>query len=107
MFTLAVTLMGVQAHARKARVKGRSVVVASGLARQALEEAQSKGFEGLSYGETSRKQSVQALRQGMALSESFTVVQNVRTGPLDSLKSVLITVRWSNGAVTLEGYVAR
>lgn len=107
MFTVAIVVMGLQAHARKARAKGRDIIAATCLARSTLEQAQSLGYDSLSYGESSFSQTIQVVRESRTFPEKFAIVQNVRTGPSDSLKSILVTVKWNSGVVNLEGYVAK
>lgn len=107
MFTVAITVMGLQAHARQARAKGRNLVAATCLARTALEQARAGGYDQLSFGESSHTETVTLKRKELNLAESFLVTESVRTGPLDNLKSVLITVKWDSGELSLEGYVAK
>lgn len=107
MFTVAITVMGLQAHARQARAKGRNLVAATCLARTALEQARAGGYDQLSFGDTSRTETVPLKRKELNLAENFLLTQSVRTGPLDNLKSVLITVKWNSGEVSIEGYVGR
>ena len=107
MFTVAITVLGLQAHARKARAKGRSLITATSLARGALEEARALGYDQLSYGEESRTQHIRIQREENTVQQSFLVTQNVRTGPLNGVKSVLVTVKWDSGEVNLESYIAK
>lgn len=107
MFTVAITVLGLQAHARKARAKGRSIVAATCLARGVLDEARAADYDQLVYGETTRTEGVPVQREGVTVLQSFRVVQNVRTGPLEGVKSVVVTVKWDSGVVNLEGYVSR
>lgn len=107
MFTVSLVALGLQAHTRKARAKGRDIVAATCLARGVLEQAQSIGYDALPYGETNFNQTVQVVRENQSLPEKFVVLQNVRTGPSNTIKSIFVTVKWNSGVVNLEGYVTK
>lgn len=107
MFIVALAVLSMQAHARKARVKGRDIVAATCLARSVLEQARTTGYDSLAFGETSYTESIQVLRENRSIPEKFVVTRNVRTGPLSGLKSVHVRVRWHAGEVVLENYVGK
>lgn len=107
MLVVALTALGLQAHARKARVKARSVIAATSIARSVMERCRAQGYDALSYGETKSTEVVSLQREGMESKQTFQVIRSVNTAPIDGLKSVVVTVRWESGKVDLEGYFAK
>lgn len=107
MFVVALTVFGLQAQARRAKGKARATVAANSFARQLIEQARSAPSDELSNGLWREQNRVVRYRAG----ETDGVVRMVGTvrvsdGPATSLKSVLATVTWHSGTVTLEAYRA-
>lgn len=107
MFVFAITAFGLQAHARKARAKGRSIIAATCLARGVLDEARVQGYDQLAYGEIIRTERVEVEREGIKVGQQFEVVRQIRTGPSTDIKSVMVEVKWNSGEVNLEGYIGK
>lgn len=107
MFVVALTVFGLQAQARRAKGKARATVTANSFARQLIEQARSAPSDELSNGLWREQNRVVRYRAG----ETEGVVRMVGTvrvsdGPAPNVKSILATVIWNSGTVTLEAYSA-
>jgi hypothetical protein len=107
MFTVALTVFGLQAQAHRARYKARNMIAATSFARQLLEEARDTSYDELSLGESKQERVVEFDRDGKPGKAQFFAVVEVRPGPLDDTKSVAVNVTWTSGKVDLETYVRK
>jgi len=105
MFSVALTVAALQAHAHGAKEKARNMAIGTSFARQILEETRSTSFEKIEYGKTEQSRVVTFTRGKNAGQSKFLGTRLVEKTEVAGHKSVQVTVSWNSGSVDLEGYV--
>lgn len=106
LFLLAsLSFYGLLANSRRAEANARQTTAATAYARQLLESASLTGYSSLKVGSVKGSRTWATSRGGVAGQTVFTSTVTVYDGPGSEVKSVLVTVSWAQGKISMETYV--
>lgn len=108
LFLIAsLAFYGLMANTRRAEAKARQVLLANAYARQLMEAQHVKGYSTLKLGTTKSQMAFSSQQGGVSGQTVMDTEVTVSEGPASGLRSVVVTVAWHQGRVSLESYVSQ
>ena len=101
----SIFFYGLLANSRAAQAKAEQTIEATAYARDLMEGARLKGYSSLSLGSQTGSRKLATSRRGVTGQTVLTSQTTVANGPVSDSKSILVTVSWNQGRVSMETYV--
>lgn len=101
----SLVFYGLVATTHRSDAKARQILAANHYARQLLESAQAQGYSSLKVGTTTGQRDVSQIGRDTAGLTRLRSEVRVSDGPGLGVKTVLVTITWAGGRLTMESYV--
>lgn len=101
----SIFFYGLLANSRAAQAKAEQTFEATAYARELMEGARQKGYSSLALGSQSGSRTLATSRRGVSGQTVLNSLTTVSSGPVSDSKSILVTVSWNQGRISMETYV--
>jgi Tfp pilus assembly protein PilV len=101
----SIAFLGLMANSRRAETKATQMLFANSYARQLMEGQRAKSYSALKLGTVTGVKDFGVERGGVAGKTRMTHTITVTSGPETGAKSIVVSVSWNQGRVSLESYV--